>query len=145
MTIQVKRTDPRAILPRYATAGAAAMDLSACLTGEEVTLAPGARTLIPTGIAVAVPCGHVGLLFARSGLAVKQGITLSNGVGVIDSDYRGELKVGLINLGREPYTVRHGERVAQLAILPVVQAQPVETEELDGTARGTGGFGSTGK
>lgn len=145
MTIQVKRTDPRAVLPRYATAGAAAMDLSACLPGEEVTLAPGARALLPTGIAVAVPSGHVGLLFARSGLAVKQGLTLSNGVGVIDSDYRGELKVGLVNLGREPYTLRHGERIAQLAILPVVQTQPVETEELGGTARGTGGFGSTGK
>lgn len=145
MTIQVKRTDPRAILPRYATDGAAAMDLSACLSGEEVTLAPGERALIPTGIAVAVPLCHVGLIFARSGLAVKQGLTLSNGVGVIDSDYRGELKVGLINLGREPYTIRHGERIAQLAVMPVVQTQPVEVEALDDTARGTGGFGSTGK
>lgn len=145
MTIQIQRTDPRAILPRYATAGAAGMDLSACLAGEVVTLAPGERSLIPTGIAVAVPQHHVGLVFARSGLAVKQGLTLSNGVGVIDSDYRGELKVGLINLGQEPYTIRHGDRVAQLAILPVVQAQPVEVGELDDTARGTGGFGSTGK
>lgn len=145
MTIHVKRTNPYAILPRYATAGAAGMDLSACLTGEEVTLAPGERALIPTGIAVAVPLHHVGLIFARSGLAVKQGITLSNGVGVIDSDYRGELKVGLINLGSQPYTVRHGERIAQLAIMPVVQTRPMEVEELDDTARGTGGFGSTGK
>lgn len=143
MTMNVKRTNPYSILPRYATAGAAAMDLSACLD-EAVTLEPGQRALIPTGIAVALPPLHVGLVFARSGLAVKQGLTLSNGVGVIDSDYRGEVKVGLINLGTAPCTIQHGERIAQLAVMPVIQARPVEVEELDGTARGEGGFGSTG-
>lgn len=143
MTMNVKRTNPYSILPRYATAGAAAMDLSACLD-EAVTLEPGQRALIPTGIAVALPPLHVGLVFARSGLAVKQGLTLSNGVGVIDSDYRGEVKVGLINLGTAPCTIQHGERIAQLAVMPVIQARPVEVEELDGTVRGEGGFGSTG-
>ena len=135
MTMNVKRTNPYSILPRYATAGAAAMDLSACLD-EAVTLEPGQRALIPTGIAVALPPLHVGLVFARSGLA--------NGVGVIDSEYRGEVKVGLINLGTAPCTIQHGERIAQLAVMPVIQARPVEVEELDGTARGEGGFGSTG-
>lgn len=145
MTIDVKRTNPYSILPRYATPGAAGMDLSACLMEESVVLAPGQRALVPTGIAVAVPPQHVGLLFARSGLAVKQGIALSNGVGVIDSDYRGEVKVGLINLGSETVTIGHGERIAQLVILPVALVQPAEVEELTDTERGAGGFGSTGR
>ena len=144
MDLNVKRTNPYAILPRYATAGAAGMDLSACLPEEPVTLEPGQRALIPTGVAMALPPLHVGLVFARSGLAVKRGITLSNGVGVIDSDYRGEIRVGLINLGSESVTISHGERIAQLAVLPVVQASLAEAEELDETERGGGGFGSTG-
>ena len=144
MNLKVKRTNPYSSLPRYATAGAAAMDLSACLMEEPVTLEPGQRALVPTGIAVALPALHVGLLFARSGLATRQGIALTNGVGVIDSDYRGEIKVGLINLGSESVTIRHGERIAQLAVMPVVQAAPVEVDDLDETDRGTGGFGSTG-
>ena len=144
MTIHVKRTNPCSILPRYATGGAAGMDLSACLMEEPITLAPGERALVSTGIAMAVPPLHVGLVFARSGLAVKRGIALSNGVGVIDSDYRGEVKVGLINLGSEAATIRHGERIAQMVILPVVQANPIEVEELTDTERGIGGFGSTG-
>ena len=143
MTLHVKRTDPFAILPRYATAGAAAMDLSACLD-EEVTLAPGQRAVIPTGISMSIPPAHVGLLFARSGLAIKSGIALANGVGVSDSDYRGEVKVGLINLSDAPYTIQHGQRIAQLAIIPFVQAHPVELDFLDDTDRGTGGLGSTG-
>ena len=144
MKLQVKRTNPYSILPRYATAGAAGMDLSACLPEEPVTLEPGQRSLIPTGIAVALPALHVGLVFARSGLAVKQGIALSNGVGVIDSDYRGEVLVGLINLGNESVTIHHGERIAQLAVMPVAQVTPVEVDDLDETDRGAGGFGSTG-
>ncbi len=144
MNINIKRTNPYAILPRYASAGAAGLDLTACLE-EPLTLAPGARAIVPTGIAVDLPPQHVGLLFARSGLAVMQGLTLSNGVGVIDCDYRGELQVGLIHLGTEPYTLQPGERIAQLAILPVARVQPIEVEELSHTRRGAGGFGSTGR
>ena len=143
MNLNVKRTNPYAILPRYATAGAAAMDLSACLD-DPITLAPGERAIVPTGISMAIPPAHVGLLFARSGLAIREGIALANGVGVIDSDYRGEVKVGLINLSDEPHTIQHGQRIAQLAIMPVTLVRPVEVEELDGTSRGTGGLGSTG-
>ena len=119
------------------------MDLSACLE-EPVELPPGARSLIPTGIAAAIPPGHVGLLFARSGLAARHGLSLVNGVGVIDSDYRGEILVAMVNLGSEPCLVSHGERVAQLAVLPVVQPQILEVDVLDDTLRDTGGFGSTG-
>lgn len=143
MKLFVKRVSPYAILPRYATSGAAGMDLSACLE-EPVELPPGARSLIPTGIAAAIPTGHVGLLFARSGLAARHGLSLVNGVGVIDSDYRGEILVAMVNLGSEPCLVSHGERVAQLAVLPVVQPQILEVDVLDDTLRDTGGFGSTG-
>ena len=145
MTLQVKRTNPYSILPRYATAGAAGMDLSACLLEEPITLEPGQRALVPTGIAIALPALHVGLLFARSGLAVKQGIALANGVGVIDSDYRGELRVALFNSSDSDYTIHDGDRIAQLMVLPVVQPQLQFVEELDETARGCGGFGSTGR
>ena len=143
MDLHVKRTDPYAILPRYATSGAAAMDLSACLE-ESVTLAPGQRATIPTGIAMSIPPAYVGLLFARSGLAIREGLALVNGVGVIDSDYRVELQVGLINLSDTPHTIQHGQRIAQLAILPVAQVHPTEVDELDDTRRGAGGLGSTG-
>lgn len=145
MTINVKRINPYSILPRYATAGAAGMDLSACLMDQPLVLAPGQRALVPTGIAIAVPPAHMGLIFARSGLAAKQGVALANGVGVIDCDYRGEVKVALINLGQESVTINHGERIAQLVITPFLQALPVEVEELDDTDRGAGGFGSTGR
>lgn len=141
--MDVKRLSPNASLPRYATPGAAGMDLCACLS-ERVTLAPGERALIPTGLAVSIPQGYVGLVFARSGLAVKQGVALSNGVGVIDWDYRGEVKVGLVNLGRETFTVEHGARIAQMVVLPVEQMALREVAELDDTDRGAGGFGSTG-
>lgn len=141
--MDVKRLSPNASLPRYATPGAAGMDLCACLT-ESVTLAPGERALIPTGLAVSIPRGYVGLVFARSGLAVKQGIALSNGVGVIDWDYRGEVKVGLVNQGQETFTVEHGTRIAQMVVLPVEQMALREVAELDDTDRGAGGFGSTG-
>ena len=141
--MDVKRLSSNASLPRYATPGAAGMDLCACLS-ERVTLAPGERALIPTGLAVSIPRGYVGLVFARSGLAVKQGVALSNGVGVIDWDYRGEVKVGLVNLGRETFTVEHGARIAQMVVLPVEQMTLREVAELDDTDRGAGGFGSTG-
>lgn len=132
-------------LPAYATAGAAAMDLCACME-EPVTLAPGGRQGIPTGIAIALPGPeYVALVCARSGLAVKHGLALSNGVGVIDSDYRGEIQVGLVNLGSETYTLQPGERLAQLMILPVAQAAFVQADTLDETDRGAGGFGSTGR
>lgn len=131
--------------PFYATAGAAAMDLCACVDAP-VEVAPRALVSIPTGIAIALPSAeYVALVFARSGLGIKHGIALSNGVGVIDSDYRGELHVGLRNHSREPYTVQPGERIAQLILLPVGLASVVEVSELSSTQRGEGGFGSTGK
>ena len=131
--------------PYYATPGAAAMDLHACLD-EPVTIPSGGRAVIPTGIAIALPSpDFVALIFARPGLGVKFGIAPSNCVGVIDSDYRGEIKVGLQNSGDKDYTIRPGDRIAQMAILPVVQAELEQADELDETARGIGGFGSTGR
>ena len=131
--------------PFYATAGAAAMDLCACVDAP-VEVAPRALVSIPTGIAIALPSAeYVALVFARSGLGIKHGIALSNGVGVIDSDYRGELHVGLRNHSREAYAIQPGERVAQLVILPVCLPELAEVEELSETARGQGGFGSTGR
>ena len=131
--------------PYYASPGAAAMDLHACVDGE-VTIPPRGRAVIPTGIAIALPDpGYVALIFARSGLGIKHGIAPANCVGVIDSDYRGEVKVGLQNSSEEPYTVRPGDRIAQLAVLPVFQAELVWTDNLDETDRGSGGFGSTGQ
>ena len=132
-------------LPHFATAGSAAMDLYACLDAP-VTLRPMQRQVIPTGIAIALPSGdYVALVFARSGLGIKQGICLSNGVGVIDSDYRGEVCVGLVNLGAEDYTVQPGDRIAQLMVTPVLQPVVTLAEELEETDRGAGGFGSTGR
>ncbi len=144
-TVKYKLLDPRAKAPAYATAGAAAADLCALLD-EPLTLAPMQRALIPTGLAIELPDAQcVALLYARSGLAIKHGLTLPNCVGVIDSDYRGEVRVGLINLGSEPYTVQPGERIAQLCIAPVWQAAFVQANDLSDTDRGAGGFGSTGK
>ena len=149
MQLNVKALSPKIgreiPVPFYASAGAAAMDLHACLD-EAVTIPAGQRRTIPTGIAIALPSAdYVALVFARSGLGIKHGIAPANCVGVIDSDYRGELLVGLQNSGREDYTIQPGDRIAQLMIAPVVQAQISMVEELDQTARGTGGFGSTGK
>jgi len=141
----VKRLDPRVQLPAYQTPGAAAIDLAALLD-EPLTVAPRALVSIPTGLAIALPdAGWVALIFARSGLGIKHGIALSNGVGVIDSDYRGEIRVGLTNLSDIPYTIQPGDRIAQLMVVPVAQAAVLELEELPDTARGAGGFGSTGK
>ena len=148
MELNVKALSPKIgteiPAPFYASAGAAAMDLHACLD-EPVTIAPGELARIPTGIAIALPSPeYVALVFARSGLGVRHGIALSNGVGVIDSDYRGEIQVGLTNLSRTPYTISPADRIAQLAVVPVVQVNPVPVEDLDETERGSGGFGSTG-
>lgn len=132
-------------LPYYASAGAAAMDLHACLD-EPVIIPAGERRVIPTGIAIALPSpDYVALVFARSGLGIKYGIAPSNCVGVIDSDYRGEIKVGLQNSGGADFTIQPGDRIAQMAIVPVIQAQLEQAEELDETDRGAGGFGSTGR
>ena len=131
-------------VPFYATNGSAGMDLSACLK-EDVTLEPLERKLIPTGIAIGLPSPkYAAFIFARSGLASKKGITLPNCVGVIDSDYTGELMVSLINLSRESYTIKNGERIAQLVVMEVEKANFAVVEKLDDTERGDGGFGSTG-
>lgn len=143
--IRIKKLNEKAVLPHRATPGSAGMDLCACLE-EPVTVRPGALVMIPTGLAMALPDGGcAALIYARSGLAVKHGIALSNGVGVVDSDYRGEIKVGLCNLGAEPYTIQPGERIAQMVITPVLHPPVEEAAELDGTLRGEGGFGSTGQ
>ena len=149
MELKIKAVSPKVgaeiPLPYYASAGAAAMDLHACLDAP-VEIAPRALVSIPTGVAIALPSAdYVALVFARSGLGIKHGIALSNGVGVIDSDYRGEIRVGLTNLSDVPYTVQPGDRIAQLMVTPVVRPALVQVEELDETQRGTGGFGSTGK
>jgi len=138
----VRRLDPDLPLPGYAHPGDAGLDLYAA---DSTTLQPGERALVPCGIAVAIPAGHVGLVNPRSGLAVDHGLTLLNAPGTIDSGYRGELKVLLVNLGQVAVEVRHGERVAQLLLLPVTQVDVREVDRLDVTARGTGGFGSTGR
>lgn len=144
-TVKYKLLDPRAKAPAYATPGAAAADLCALLD-QPLTLAPLERVMIPTGLAIELPGPDcVALLYARSGLAIKHGLTLPNCVGVIDSDYRGEIKVGLINQGPTPYTVQPGERIAQLCIAPVWQAEFAPADDLTRTERGAGGFGSTGK
>ena len=149
MNLKVKALSPKIgkeiPAPFYASAGAAAMDLHACVD-EPVTIPAGGRAVIPTGIAIALPDpGYVALVFARSGLGIKHGIAPANCVGVIDSDYRGEVMVGLQNSGNTGYTVQPGDRIAQLMITPVIQAKIAMVEELDDTQRGTGGFGSTGK
>ena len=136
-------------LPQYATAGSAGADLRANLKPEDratgFTLDPMRRAIIPTGIRVAIPMGYEMQIRPRSGLALKFGISLPNTPGTIDSDYRGPLGVALINLGHDPYTIHHGDRIAQAVIAPVVQAGFAVVEVLDETARGEGGFGSTGR
>ncbi|MEI7932319.1 MAG: dUTP diphosphatase [Alphaproteobacteria bacterium] len=133
-------------LPAYETQGSAGMDLRAAVAeGEPMVLRPGARDMVPTGLAFAVPPGFEAQVRPRSGLAAKAGVTCLNTPGTIDSDYRGEVKVILINLGEEDFTIRRGDRIAQLVIAPVTRAAWLETSELDETARGAGGFGSTGQ
>jgi dUTP pyrophosphatase len=131
-------------LPQYATDGSAGLDLPACLEAPLV-IAPGSRVKIPTGIAIEIPNKHiVGLVFPRSGLAARHGISLANAVGVIDSDYKGEIIVALCNHGESEYVIKPGERMAQLVFIPVFKATFEETQELTETGRGAGGFGSTG-
>ncbi len=135
----------KACLPERATSGSAGLDLCACIN-EEITIKPGDLVRIPCGIAISIPSSeYAAFIFARSGLGVKHGITLSNGVGVIDSDYRGEICVGLCNVGNESYTITPGERIAQMIIMRVESFPLIEVESLDVTGRGSGGFGSTGK
>jgi len=130
-------------LPAYATAGAAGMDVLAAVEAP-VTVPPGERALIPTGLVVALPAGHELQIRPRSGLALRHGIVLPNSPGTIDADYRGELQIILLNAGREPFTVERGMRIAQAVLAPVLRAAWREVEELDATARSGGGFGSTG-
>lgn len=144
-TIKIKKINKNAIVPQRATEGSAGMDLCACIECP-ITIVPRQLVIIPTGIAVALPnSGCVALLFGRSGLGVKHGISLSNSVGVIDSDYRGEIKVGLCNLSDVSYTIQPNERIAQLVITHVLPLPVQQVDELDQTERGEGGFGSTGK
>ena len=149
MELKIKALSPKLgkeiPFPAYATPGSAGMDLRACID-EPVTIPAGERGMIPTGLAIALPGPEwVALVYARSGLAIKHGLAPANCVGVIDSDYRGEIVVGLLNSSKEDYTIEPGERVAQLVIMPVTQARVSVVEELDETERGTGGFGSTGR
>ena len=144
MVMRWKRMREGAQLPQRKTEGAAGYDLCACVEAP-VTLQPGDSYRFPTGIACEIPQGCAGLIFTRSGLGCKKGVAVRNGVGVIDSDYRGELHVGLANFSKEAYTVQPGERIAQLVIIPVCLPLLEEAEELSSTQRGTGGFGSTGR
>ena len=149
MILKIKALSPKIgdtiPAPHFATAGSAAMDLCACLDGD-VVLKAGERQVLPTGVAIALPSAdYVALICARSGLAAKHGITMANGVGVIDSDYRGELRVALFNESHTDYPIHDGDRIAQLMVLPVVQPQLSFVTELDETERGAGGFGSTGR
>lgn len=140
----VNKFGNKPVMPDYKTTGAAGMDLR--YFGDEVIrLFPGERRLIPTGIKAEIPPGFAGFVFARSGISVNYGITLINGVGLIDSDYRGEISVGIVNLSDDIYELNPYERIAQLAIVPVAQPTLVDTDELGETERGSGGFGSTGK
>ena len=145
MQIKIKKLKENANLPTRGTIGSAGADLYACID-EKIKINPGDLKLIPTGIAIAIPdSSAVAYIYARSGLGVKHGICLSNGVGVIDSDYRGEIMVGLCNVSNTPYTVEPGERIAQMVISPVIIPRFAQVDELDKTDRGEGGFGSTGK
>ena len=144
MKIRFKKLNENAVIPQRATEGSAGMDLCACLN-ESTVIQPGQICVIPTGLAAEVDSSDVALLtYARSGLASKHGITLANCVGVIDSDYRGEWKIPLINLGAEPFTVENGMRIAQLIVTPIIRPEIETADELTDTQRGVGGFGSTG-
>lgn len=144
-TLKIKKIRENAKVPSRGTQGSAGLDLCACIDSP-LTLNGGDTALIPTGIAIALPSANYGaFVFPRSGIAVKHGIGLLNSVGVIDSDYRGEIMVGVINQKKEPYTIESGERIAQMVIMPVSMMPTEEVAELDETDRGAGGFGSTGK
>lgn len=142
--VRVQKLHPDAILPQYGTAHAAGADLRAFLKEGAVSLLPGETRLIPTGLSMEIPEGFVGLIYARSGISVKRGLAPANKVGVIDSDYRGEVMVALYNQSSKVQTVENGERIAQMVIAPYLQAVFSEAETLCDTERGAGGFGSTG-
>lgn len=142
MKVSVRRLDRDLPLPTYATAGAAGLDLRAA---ESATLKPSQRTLMPTGLVIALPEGYEAQVRPRSGLAVMHGVTVLNAPGTIDSDYRGEIKVPLINLGTDDFVIARGDRIAQMVVAPVVRVELVELAELDDTTRAGGGFGSSGK
>lgn len=144
MKIRIQKLDDRAEVPQYQTAGAAGADLHACLDAP-VTLEPGAIELVPTGLAFEIPKGYEVQLRPRSGLALKYGITLPNSPGTIDSDYRGEIKVIMMNLGKEPFVINHGERIAQMVVAKHETAEFEQVNDLSESTRGSGGFGSTGK
>ena len=143
MKLVIQKLRPDAIVPKYMTDFAAGLDLSAALD-EELILQPGERKLVPTGLAIALPPGHEGQVRPRSGLSLKKGITCLNTPGTIDEDYRGELKVLLVNLGQEPAAIVAGDRIAQLVVAPVARVEVEEVTALTETSRGGGGFGSTG-
>lgn len=147
--MELKRLRPSAQsvdLPSYATAGSAGMDLRACIEAGEgpLVLNPGQRMAVPTGLAIALPAGTEAQIRPRSGLALKKGVTCLNTPGTIDSDYRGEIKIILANLGNEPFSIQHGDRIAQMVVTSYVRVELNLVEELDATERGSGGFGSTG-
>lgn len=142
--VEFKKLRSDAVVPKYMTEGAAGLDLTAAID-QPIEIPPRGRQLVPTGLAVAIPPGFEGSVRPRSGLALKHGLTVCNAPGTVDSDYRGELAVILINHGDAPFVVRTGERIAQMVIAPVAQAEVVEVTELSATARGAGGFGSTGR
>ena len=145
MELKVKLLREGACIPERASDGAAAYDIKA-LTDGDVVIPPGCRELIPTGIAIELPGPeYAALLYSRSGSGIKHGVSLSNSVGVIDSDYRGEVCVGLINHGNEPFTVSRGDRIAQMMIVPIMLPEITLSDSLSESARGSGGFGSTGK
>lgn len=142
--VNIKKLNDKAIIPTYGSEFSAGADLYAC-EGGDITIAPGETRLIHTGISMAIPCGYVGLIYARSGLASKRGLAPANKVGVIDSDYRGEIMVALYNHSGEAQTVCDGERIAQMVFTAYMGADFCEVDELDSTQRGEGGFGSTGR
>jgi len=142
MRLEFLRLDPSVALPAFAHPGDAGLDLAA---NAEVVVGPGERALVPTGLAVAIPQGHAGLVLPRSGLASKRGLTLANAPGLIDSGYRGEVTIAVVNLDpHEKVEIARGDRVAQLVVVPLAEVEPVEVAELPGTPRGEGGFGSSG-
>lgn len=143
MNVKIKKLNEKATLPAYGSEFAAGADLYACLDGD-VEILPHATAVIPTGLALELPVGYAGLIYARSGLATKKGLAPANKVGVVDCDYRGEVKVALHNHSEIAQTVSVGERIAQLVITPYLTASFIEAEELSSTVRGAGGFGSTG-
>ena len=143
MVLKLMRVREGAIIPKQATAGSAGYDLCACMDAPQ-TIEPGERCVFPSGLAAEIPAGTAGFVFTRSGLGIKKGIHVTNGVGVIDSDYRGEIQIGLHNLSAEPYAVQPGERIAQMIIMPYFAPVIEEVTSLTETDRGAGGFGSTG-